>query len=206
MGGVVNALDYIAETFGVDVGARTPITVEGTRRLTLPAMFAALGYSVGCEVGTELGYFAESLCAGVPGLDLTCVDPWLAYKGYREHVSQDKLDRFHALAVEKLAPFGVMIVRLPSVEAAALIPDGSLDFVYIDANHEFKHVVDDLYAWTPKVRIGGIVSGHDFRRNTGRYVNDVKDVLPGYTYAKGIRPWFVINDPEAAPSWFWVAA
>ncbi len=40
--------------------------------------------------------------------------------------------------------------------------DNSLDFVYIDGDHNFKHISEDIYEWTKKVRSGGIVSGHDY--------------------------------------------
>ena len=49
-----------------------------------------------------------------------------------------------------------------SLEAAPDIPDGSLDFVYIDANHRYFEVSQDIRAWLPKVRPGGVVCGHDY--------------------------------------------
>jgi Methyltransferase domain len=48
-----------------------------------------------------------------------------------------------------------------SVKAAESFSDGSLDFVYIDANHTFQHVNQDLRAWYPKLRVGGLICGHD---------------------------------------------
>ena len=41
-------------------------------------------------------------------------------------------------------------------------PDGFFDFVFIDANHSYEAVREDVAAWAPKVRSGGIVSGHDY--------------------------------------------
>jgi len=38
----------------------------------------------------------------------------------------------------------------------------SLDFVYIDANHEYDFVKEDIVAWSKIVKVGGIVSGHDY--------------------------------------------
>jgi len=48
-----------------------------------------------------------------------------------------------------------------SVDAAKKI-DEKLDFVYIDRLHDYKSVLDDIAAWYPHVRIGGVVGGHDF--------------------------------------------
>ena len=47
-------------------------------------------------------------------------------------------------------------------EAASLFENGSLDFVFLDADHSFESVWQDLSVWYPKVRIGGILAGHDF--------------------------------------------
>jgi hypothetical protein len=49
-----------------------------------------------------------------------------------------------------------------SSEAAALEFDVELDFVFVDANHTYEHVLADLQLWIPKVRHGGLVMGHDW--------------------------------------------
>jgi len=54
------------------------------------------------------------------------------------------------------------ILRKDSVEAAGDVEDGSLDFVFIDADHSYEGALADIRAWVPKVREGGIVCGHDF--------------------------------------------
>ncbi len=48
------------------------------------------------------------------------------------------------------------------MEAAEDFEDNSIDFVYIDANHGFKYVAEDLWEWSKKVRSGGVISGHDY--------------------------------------------
>lgn len=54
------------------------------------------------------------------------------------------------------------IIRDTSVEASRLFPDGSLDFVYIDAGHDKDSVLGDLKAWYPKIRNGGMLIGDDY--------------------------------------------
>ena len=49
-----------------------------------------------------------------------------------------------------------------SSKASEKIEDGSLDLVFIDANHEYDCIKEDIALWTPKVRKGGIISGHDY--------------------------------------------
>lgn len=67
-----------------------------------------------------------------------------------------------------MAKFGekVQFLRMLSTEAARLhIPDHSLDFVYIDARHDYCGVLEDLVAYYPKLRPGAIMAGHDFMDN-----------------------------------------
>jgi len=139
------------------------------------------------------------------------VDAWRVYPGYRDHVNQAKLEGYYREACARLAPYNCEIIRDWSLAAAERIEDASLDFVYLDANHDFRHVTDDIDEWGRKVRGGGIIAGHDYVR--GRRIRDchVKDVVGSWTYAHRIKPWFVVTHGEgdyppgnAFPSWFWV--
>ena len=56
----------------------------------------------------------------------------------------------------------VKAIRLPSIEASKQFKDESLDVVFIDASHEYKDVLDDIKHWYPKIKKGGIISGHDY--------------------------------------------
>jgi hypothetical protein len=92
------------------------------------------------------------------------------------------------------------IIEKFSAEAVLDFPDNSLDFVYIDGNHELPFVLWDIINWTPKVRSGGIVAGHDY------YETVTKDsrchVIPAimaYTRAYKIVPWFVIGTKAMPP-------
>jgi hypothetical protein len=51
-----------------------------------------------------------------------------------------------------------------SWDAANYFPDKSLDFVFIDACHEYESVKKDILVWMPKIKDGGILSGHDYGR------------------------------------------
>jgi len=54
---------------------------------------------------------------------------------------------------------------MSSSDAVRFIPDGYADIVYIDACHDYKSVKRDIELWTPKVRVGGIIAGHDYESN-----------------------------------------
>ena len=49
-----------------------------------------------------------------------------------------------------------------SIDAASYIQPEELDFVFIDGDHSYRAVEEDLAAWEPLVKKGGIVAGHDF--------------------------------------------
>jgi len=120
------------------------------------------GYKTGAEVGVFDGYYSEKLCETIPGLKLYSIDPWAIYQGYRDRKFVSSMERAENLARTRLAQYDVTIIKDYSVEAAKEFKDESLDFVYIDGNHEYKYVMEDLKAWTPKVREGGIVCGDDY--------------------------------------------
>lgn len=63
----------------------------------------------------------------------------------------------------------VHVIHDFSVHAASQIPDGSLDLVYIDGWHDYENVRTDITAWRPKVRSGGVISGHDYNPRQGVY-------------------------------------
>ena len=190
----METLDYIIDKWQLDVRRRSPIEIPGVGRNDLAVLFGELGFRVGAEIGTEQGVYAEMLCRANPGLRLYCVDPWLAYRGYRDHVSQSQLDSFYEAVKVRLAAYDVRLVRAFSVEAAMGVEEGSLDFVYIDANHDLLHVIEDITAWAPKVRPGGIVSGHDYVEHKN-YSNamHVLPALQAYTRSYQVTPWFVLG-------------
>lgn len=176
-------------------------------RFDLARLFAACGFTRGAEIGVWTGSYSKTLCESIPGLRLTCVDPWAEYEHYHEAKNnQARLDDAYRQAVETLTPFGCEIVRQTSIEAAADVPDGSLDFVYVDANHGESFVAADLRAWAPKVRAGGIVAGHDYVLGVpaSKYKHlEVTPAVDAYVAAHRIRPFYVITK-DKTPSFFWL--
>jgi len=89
------------------------------------------------------------------------------------------------------------------MDAVKVFDDESLDFIFIDGNHSFEFVTNDIAEWGKKVKKGGIISGHDyFRSRSGIYIH-VKDVVNGWTYSHKIDPWFVLEGNKNK-SWMWV--
>lgn len=129
--------------------------------------------TVAVEVGVWKGQMSEKLLTLCPRLTLYLVDLWLAGE---ENVSWlrtgSKMAAQPAAAVEQVR-LGVealavrhhpraRIIREHSASAARQIEDGSLDLVFIDADHSQLAVQADIQAWRPKVKAGGWIGGHDF--------------------------------------------
>lgn len=200
----MTTLAVLASMFGVALTGTSPI-VSMRSRTDLPQVFAALGYRTGVEIGTWQGAYAEALCQGIPGLRLRCVDPWVSYKVYNDKKNnQARLDAAYRDTCRRLKPYACLIDRRTSMDAVRDVADGSVDFVYIDGNHGEAFVRADLDGWTPKVRPGGILAGHDYAEPKGTHKHlDVKVAVDRFTRERGIDPWFVLaGDPS--PSFLWV--
>jgi SAM-dependent methyltransferase len=84
-------------------------------------------------------------------------------------------------------------------EAALLVPDASLDFVYIDACHHEPFISRDLELWWLKVRPGGVFAGHDFYDcRQHNFHCDVRSAVTRFAAARGID----IHATTACTSWW----
>jgi predicted O-methyltransferase YrrM len=105
------------------------------------------------------------------------------------NVEQPEQERFYRETVARLAPFGrrSLICRMTSLEAAEKVTEYTMDFVYLDARHDYEAVLDDLRAWYPKIRPGGVIAGHDYLDgNLPAGVFGVKSAVDEFFGALGI--------------------
>lgn len=123
---------------------------------------AELGYTKGAEIGVAEGVFSEAMFKAIPNLELICIDNWKPYKGNRFSGSFARNEHHYRVACERLEKYNALIIRSKSMDALKLVADESLDFVYIDANHGYDYVMQDLIEWTKKVRKGGMIIGDDY--------------------------------------------
>lgn len=179
-----------------------PVEIPDCSRDDLPEFFVEMGFKVGAEIGVDNGEFSEKIAKS--GLKLYSIDPWLYYKDYYHSRGQAIFDDTYEITKKRLAPYpNCTIVRKTSMEATLDFEDESLDFVYIDGNHEFKFVAEDLSEWTKKIRKGGVIAGHDyvaFRPRT--FMGGVCHVIPvvnAYTRAYGIRNWYLLGRKNYLP-------
>lgn len=171
---------------------KTPIN----NRSDLANYFNSLGFKTGAEIGVLAGDYSALLCQKIPNLKLYCVDSW----GFGENRKRNYHLKKYEQAKVKLAPYDTTIIYKLSMEAVKDFKDNSLDFVYIDANHEPQFVTEDIREWTKKVKIGGIVAGHDYSDRLAKvvdqYVNSNNYDLHLTTEPnEKISWWFVKNKP-----------
>lgn len=196
-----------------------PLEIPKVTRTDLARFLGACGtMREGAEVGVWRGAYSKELCEHNPSVHLYCVDAWRVHDAYRDVRRQDRLDESYLFAQNVVAPYHTTFIRDFSVEAAKRFAPESLDFVYIDANHRYEAVVEDLAAWIPKVRSGGVVCGHDYALLAPKLMCHVVYAVNGYMTAYGHAPWFILgrgrdamqfkrktkDDPHAYRSWVWI--
>ena len=210
-----DSIQYILHKYGLKEAPKyQPTIIPNAGRDDLAGLFAELGFESGAEIGVERGLYSEVLCRENPQAVIHGIDPWRAYRGYREHVTQSKLDGFLTDTMRRMQKYdNYRIVRAFSMDALKLFKDEQLDFVYIDGNHTLPHVINDMIEWSKKVRIGGIVSGHDYRRSVRILTrNHVPYAVHCFVESYRLHPWFLWGKKAKIPgetrddnrSWCWV--
>jgi beta-1,4-mannosyl-glycoprotein beta-1,4-N-acetylglucosaminyltransferase len=123
---------------------------------------------IGSWKGRSSSHMAVMIANGSKQIKFDCVDTW---EGSEEHQANAKFEdpdvlsnKLYNVFLKNMKPVEGYFnpVRASSLDAAKQYADGSLDFVFIDAAHDYDNVKADILAWAPKVKSGGILSGHDY--------------------------------------------
>lgn len=118
------------------------------------------------EVGTWLGrsaaYMAVEIANSGKKIKFDCIDNWQG-AGLEEHepVINKTVYQTFLKNIEPVKDF-ITPVTGNSVEICNLYADNSLDFIFLDASHDYDNVIQDIKAWYPKLKKGGIIAGHDY--------------------------------------------
>jgi len=173
-----------------------PIYRKGFDRL-----LAEMNLNEGCEVGVLTGKHAKKMLDCNPNLHLHLVD---SYKYYKEMPKLNgDVARYLPEMRGRLKGYNCTEHIMFSMDAVCKFKNGSLDFVYIDSNHRFDFIMQDLIEWSKKVRIGGIVSGHDYIKES------VTQAVNAYTKAHNIKYFITLRanrHPDSTGTYFWVKA
>lgn len=127
--------------------------------------------SIGVEIGVFRGEFSSKILEEVQPTQLHLVDPWtydekVLPKGMVVH-DQNDVDRIFQGVKERfrsqMENGQIVVHRMTSEAASTIFADASLDWVYIDGNHEYEFVLQDLRLYVPKIKPGGMIAGDDYR-------------------------------------------
>jgi len=189
----MNTLDYIILRFNIGgkFTAKRPIAIADFDRAGMAELFHELEFKEGAEVGVERGLYSEILCKANPGLKLHCIDVWKSYRGYMDFVKS--MESNYQEAKKRLEPYDCNLIRKYSMDAVKDFKDESLDFVYIDGNHDLQNVINDLTEWSKKLKKGGIMCGDDYRIHTKPSRMHVVEAVTTFTHVHEIKPWFVLG-------------
>lgn len=172
-------------------------------RNIFPYWLSNNNYKSMVEVGVFQGDFSFHVLKNWPG-SMVLVDSWRHFENdYNDNanLSDEDHEKNYQIVLNRFKIFfdRTKVVRDLSVEAAKLFPDKEFDVVYLDANHSYKSVTEELNAWLPKIKKGGCMSGHDYldgHLNCGMFGvrRAVKDFF-------GREPNIITHEPM--PTWIY---
>src|SRR3990167_955429 len=159
--------DYLEKKFGPHRG--NPHKIEGFLRDDMYRIFAELGFTTGIEIGVEKGKNAQTMFEIIPNLKLYGLDPYKQHPqaSYSYHAKMRNWDAQYLQnckhqCLKRMKGRNFTLLEGFSEVMIERIKDNSLDFVYIDADHSYDFVMQDMILWGRKIRKGGIMSGHDY--------------------------------------------
>lgn len=176
-------------------------------------------HGIGVEIGVKKGLFSKTLLDNWDCKQLFLIDPWCEQDKtvYDETMHDHSQDLEDCKALLKDYTSKYEIIREYSHHAHRHFDDESIDFIYIDGNHSYDAVLNDLELWYPKLVKNGIMSGDDY---TIRPIDNVFDCTFGVKKAVDefalrhkrnvstdlIGEWYYTGDGYLYPSrnWYFV--
>jgi len=155
---------------------------------------------IGAEIGIAGGNHIKALLENTKIEKIYGIDPIhtvQAGTGVNVESHFGSVENLYKEICESLQEFGSRseIITKYSLDAAENFKDESLDFVFIDAMHDYTNCFNDIKAWTPKVRKGGFVMGHDWNHpDFPGVTRAVKENFPNMT---------IMSSPEDSHAHVW---
>lgn len=118
----------------------------------------------------QKGSFAFHTLSNWPScMKYVLVDLWQQQSNYADvaNVDTTEQERIMRQAITTLARFRdkIEICQNYTTVCTTRYPDNFFDYIYVDARHDYKGVSEDLVAWWPKLKDGGVFAGHDYVTN-----------------------------------------
>jgi hypothetical protein len=146
----------------------------------LPDLILKLGQEVrGIEIGVCRG---ENICYCLERCEnlkkIVAIDPYLPYEDWNLTITKEIIEKFYEIAKLNFSTFDdrIEFVRNTSDNVHKTLEDCKYDYIFIDGEHTYSAVLQDLKNYYNKIRLGGVVSGHDANlQQVLDAVNDFRD-------------------------------
>lgn len=137
---------------------------------------------VGTWKGMSAAYMAVEIINSGKQIQFDCIDTW-EYIDSQNEIPKDMFGNLYGTFLKNIEPVKHQIKPIKSLswDGANYYTDESLDFIFIDAAHDYESVKKDINAWFPKLKKGGIIAGHDYT-----WCDDVKKAVHEFFEGKEI--------------------
>jgi hypothetical protein len=152
---------------------------------------------VGVEIGVWDGKNIEALLQRCPSIKkMYGVDPYLPYGNYLQYRDAEFLAPIRNEAIQRINSIGqrAELIEKKSTVAVESFEIESIDFVFIDGNHSFEAVYEDLHVWYKRLKPNGLFSGHDFN------IQGVNDAIFKFRKDLNMRSAFTVTGNQV---WWW---
>mmetsp|Transcript_2866 Transcript_2866/g.7021 ORF Transcript_2866/g.7021 Transcript_2866/m.7021 type:complete len:331 (-) Transcript_2866:635-1627(-) len=156
----------------------------------------------GAEVGVKHGHFSAQILRTWRGNLLYLIDPWAEQPAYWDQGSSNltltQHDERYNATKHFLEEFHerTFFLRMVSLQATTHVVNESLDFVYLDGNHEYSQVKAELDAWWPKLRPWGLMMGHDYLDGYYQGTFGVKAAVDEFAWRNGHHVQVTYHEEE----------
>ncbi|KKN51263.1 hypothetical protein LCGC14_0624240 [marine sediment metagenome] len=156
---------------------------------------------VGAEIGVDQAVFSEHLLEWTDPQLLWLVDSW-QQQGQRHDVLQLRTLRktMHRMRLH-IGSGQVRVLVGPSVRCATHVPNGTLDWLYIDADHTYHGCKANLDTWSSRVKKGGLIAIHDYTSPI-KTLGGVRKAIDEFVRQKGVSLARVTQEANGT-AWFW---
>jgi predicted O-methyltransferase YrrM len=149
---------------------------------------------VGVWKGMSACFMAVEIINSNKNIKFDLVDTWDFVETSTDNISKSQFDTLYDIFEKNITPIRhtVNIVKSISWDASKYYDDNSIDFIFIDASHDYDSVTKDLKSWFPKLKVNGTIAGHDY------YYQDVFNAVNDFFGEKNIKvsvsSWVYTNE------------
>lgn len=153
---------------------------------------------VGSWKGKSTAFMGVEILNSKKDILFYAVDTW---RGSEEHLDPNSgvyeplllNDAIYSEFIKNIRPVHKVVfpIRMESVKAADIFSDESVDFVMVDAAHDYENALADIKAWYPKIKKGGIIAGDDL--DWPGVTKAVEEVFGAEYYESENKLWMVVK-------------